>query len=99
MLEAYIAVGFAPDGFWPLTPKLYQLHMNGAAERAKIDRVNRAWLAWNTAFLPAAKKAPKFEDLAGIRPRRPANDPDRVRAFHSAWDRIDRALERGRERT
>lgn len=77
-----------------LTPKLYHHHMRGAAERARIEHQNRVWLAWNTAYLPYAKKPPKFNDLAGIKPLKPANDHERVEAFHRAWDRIDRALGR-----
>jgi hypothetical protein len=37
--------------------------MRGAMQRLEIEHDARAWLAWHTAYLPAAKKRPKLKDL------------------------------------
>lgn len=45
--------------------------MRGALRRLEIEHDGRAWLAWHTAYLPAAKKRPKLKDLMVKRkPRR-----------------------------
>lgn len=45
--------------------------MRGALRRLEIEHDGRAWLAWHTAYLPAAKRRPKLKDLMVKRkPRR-----------------------------
>lgn len=62
----YTAAGLCPQGFWGLTFRLYDLHMQGAAKRIsrEIEVSNR--LAWNTAALSGAAfsgQLPKFEKV------------------------------------
>jgi hypothetical protein len=45
-LQAYIAAGFDPAAFWRLTPRLYLLHLEGAAQRARNQRVMAVEAAW-----------------------------------------------------
>lgn len=61
----YIAAGFDPAAFGRLTPRLYQLHMNGAIKRIERDADLRNHQAYNTAALIGAAmagKLPKFDE-------------------------------------
>jgi hypothetical protein len=63
MLEAYVSVGFDPDQFWRLTPRLYVSHMQGARKRLEREHNERAWLSWHTAYLPKLKKPVGLQEL------------------------------------
>lgn len=79
-----MAAGFAPDTFWRLTPRLYQIHMEGAAIRLRRERE----LVWWGAMLPHLKKQVTLDQFTGG----PADESSRIRQFHMAWDKVDRAL-------
>lgn len=64
--------------------------MSGAAVRARNDRA----MVWWGAMMPHLKKPPKFAEFVGDAPDR-ARD---VRACVAAWDRVDRALSRNRQK-
>jgi hypothetical protein len=55
--------GFDPAVFWDLTPRLYLIHMRGAAERQNAATRRLRVLAWNTATLTRAKKLPSAKQF------------------------------------
>lgn len=66
LLIAYTSAGFDPHAFWWLTFRLYDLHMQGAAERIEreISIGNRN--AWNNASMTGsafAGKLPSYERI------------------------------------
>lgn len=66
----YTAAGFCPQGFWGLTFRLYDLHMQGAAKRISRELEVSNRLAWNTAALSGAAfggQLPKFEKVFSAR--------------------------------
>ena len=83
MLAGYVAAGFEPAAFWKLTPRLYQVHMRGAHERMQREHDARVWLAWHTAFLPQAKRKPRYEDLLSKKPA--ARQPLPWKAQYARW--------------
>lgn len=67
MLADYISAGFDPDAFWRLTPRLYLVHMRGAAARREIEQSEREWLAWHIAGLSRMQKLPRFEQFSSTK--------------------------------
>lgn len=63
MLEAYISVGFEPETFWKLTPKLYWIYMSAARKRLVREKDLLAWHAWHTAYLPHQRKPVNLADM------------------------------------
>lgn len=47
MCAEYIGAGLPPERFWQLTPRLYLIEMQGAAERMRRERA----LAWDAAVI------------------------------------------------
>lgn len=86
MLKHYIAAGFDPARFWKITPRLYALEMDGAAERRKQERS----MVWWGAMMARMEKPPTFEKFTGIEPDRETL----VQRWVEAWDRADAALRR-----
>lgn len=64
------------------------LELRGADMRERKHREN----IWFSAMLPYLEKPPKLEDFL----RTKLEPKERAKAFHAGWDRIDRALERGK---
>ena len=64
--------------------------MEGAALRMERERE----MVWFGAMLPHLKKPVPRDKFVGKAPL-PMSRPERVRAFHAAWDKVDRALGRG----
>lgn len=60
--------------------------MQGAARRMQRERE----LVWFGAMLPHFKQPIPLDKFVGG----PVDDTARVRDFHDAWDRVDRALAR-----
>ncbi|MFD2173977.1 hypothetical protein [Rhodobacter lacus] len=85
-MRDYTAAGFEPGAFWGLTPRLLTIHLEGAAKRLQRERE----LVWFSAMLPHLQKTIPLERFVGL----PEDRHDRVKRFHAAWDRIDRALAR-----
>lgn len=67
--------------------------MDGAALRIERERE----LVWWGAMLPHLKKPVSLKDFVGRREIAKSR-AERVRDFHAAWDKIDRALGRGNAR-
>ncbi len=63
--------------------------MDGAALRIERERE----LVWWGAMLPHLKKPVSLKDFVGRR-EIARSRAERVRDFHAAWDKIDRALGR-----
>lgn len=78
--------GFDPARFWDLTPRLFALEMQGAADRMQHERA----MIWSGAMLPYLKKTPSFEEFTGYKP----DHSEQIKRWVSAWDRIDLALGR-----
>ena len=75
LLRSYIAAGFDPERFWSLTPRLYCLHMEGAAQRIERELESQNRQAWNTAALVGAAvggKLPAYDRVFGRKKARPA---------------------------
>ncbi|MFV0409087.1 MAG: hypothetical protein ACK5LJ_05130 [Paracoccus sp. (in: a-proteobacteria)] len=64
--------------------------MDGAALRIERERE----LVWWGAMLPHLKKPVSLKDFVGHRDVAKSRS-ERVRDFHAAWDKVDRALGRG----
>ena len=58
MAADYIAAGLPPERFWTLTPRLYLLEMQGAAERMRRERA----LAWDSAVIAREGVKPPDRD-------------------------------------
>lgn len=77
LLVDYVAAGFDPLAFWQITPRLYDLHMQGAIKRIEreIEAQNRH--AYHAAALTGSAMAgqlPEFEKVfrpRGVRPMQP----------------------------
>lgn len=78
-----------PARFWDLTPRLFSVEMEGAALR--LDRQRE--MTWWGAMLPHLKKPIDLQTFVG-RVDAARTKADRAKAFHAAWDKIDRALAR-----
>ncbi|AZV00402.1 hypothetical protein pthi1_p37 [Paracoccus phage vB_PthS_Pthi1] len=85
----YIAAGLDPARFWEVTPRLYSVEIEGAGIRLERERE----MVWWGAMLPHLKKAPDLKTFVGHRDVARTR-AERVRQFHAAWDRVDRALAR-----
>lgn len=88
LYRSYIAVGFDPARFWAITPRLYVLEMDGAAEAIEMRRRE----IWFGAMLPHLKKPPSIEEFTGKQSRSHLAD------CLAAWDRVDAALARNKQR-
>lgn len=66
------------------------IEMEGAAIRLERDRE----LVWFGAMLPYLSKPVKLKDFVGKK-EAPKSRAERIKEFHAAWDRIDKALSRG----
>lgn len=86
----YIGAGLNPARFWEITPRLFSVEMEGAALRIQRERE----MVWWGAMLPHLKKPVPLKDFIG-KVDLPKSREERAKAFHDAWDRIDRALARG----
>lgn len=62
------------------------MELRGAKLRLRRERE----LTWWGAMLPHLKKPLALDQFLGG----PIDDRDRVKRFHDAWDRVDRALMR-----
>lgn len=82
----YIASGLDPARFWNITPRMLAMELAGAKLRLRRERE----LVWWGAMLPHLKKPVTLDQFLGGH----ADDRDRVRRFHDAWDKVDRALKR-----
>ena len=85
-MKSYIAAGFDPARFWGLTPRLFVLEMEGAAERMKHERA----MIWWGAMMPHSKEPVSFEKFTGYKPDR----SEEIRRWAAAWDKVDAALRR-----
>lgn len=62
----YLKAGYAPEGFWELTPRLYAIQIHAALERIKVEMTMRNRTAWNTAALfgaAMAGKMPRYDEF------------------------------------
>ena len=66
MLIDYVAAGFDPAQFWTITPRMYDLHMQGAVRRIERDIEISNRLAYNTAALTGGAMAGKLETFDKI---------------------------------
>lgn len=82
-------MGLDPARFWNLTPRLFLIEMEGAAMRLQRERE----MVWWGAMLPHMKKPVPLNKFVGHMEVAKSR-ADRVKAFHAAWDRIDKALAR-----
>lgn len=82
-------MGLDPARFWEITPRLFLVEMEGAALRIERERE----MVWWGAMLPHLKKPISLKDFVGHSDFARSRE-DRVRQFHAAWDKIDRALGR-----
>jgi len=73
-----------PARFWEITPRLLDVEIRGAKLRLRREKE----MVWWTAMLPLLEKKPTLEKFLGD----PVREADRVKQFHEAWDKIDRAL-------
>ena len=64
------------------------LEMRGAQARMRRERE----MIWWGAMLPYLKKPFPLAQFVG----KEVSPVERVRSFHSTWDKVDRALARGR---
>ena len=78
-MKNYIAAGFDPARFWEITPRLYTLEMDGAADRMKREKS----MIWWGAMMPHMKKPPTFEDFTGFKTKAARSDWE---AELSAWE-------------
>jgi len=76
-----------PARFWQITPRLLEIEIRGVKQRLKRERE----LVWWGAMLPHMTKPVPLEVFLG----QPVNEAARVRKFHAAWDKVDRAMRRG----
>lgn len=96
----YIAAGFDPSAFWRLTPRQFDLHMQGAQARIEreLDAMNRH--AYSIAALSGAAFAgqlPKFEKAFGrkVQPGKPQSDASMeasLRVLAVAWGAVNAEL-------
>lgn len=82
----YTAAGFDPLAFWSHTPRLFDLHMQGAKERLarELEITNRH--AYSTAALAGAAfagKLPAFDKAFG-KNLRPSGKPQSVAAMEAS---------------
>lgn len=73
LLVDYVAAGFDPLAFWQITPRLYDLHMQGVIKRIEreIEAQNRqAYHAAALTGLAMAGELPEFDKV--FKPRRVA---------------------------
>lgn len=73
-----------PARFWDITPRLLDLEFKGAKARQRRAREQ----TWFGAMLPHLKTPMPLDKFVGP----PPDERSRVREFHAAWDKIDRAL-------
>lgn len=66
----YIAAGFDPAAFGHLTPRLYQLHMQGAIKRAERDADLRNLQSYNTASLIGEAMSGKLRKFDAVFPKK-----------------------------
>lgn len=59
-----------PGLFWRLTVREIGVILDGAADRLRDERNNRAWLAWHIEALARAKKLPKLKEFLLDAPKR-----------------------------
>lgn len=64
--------------------------MEGAALRIERERE----MVWWGAMLPHLKKPVELKKFVGHRDK-PKTRAERIKAFHAAWDKIDRAWGQG----
>ena len=79
-----MAAGFDPDGFWRLTPKLYQIHMDGARKRLDREAKEMAWAVWHVAALTRTKKMPRLNQFIPAEKSQSAK-PSTWQAQLAAW--------------
>lgn len=92
----YIAAGFDPAAFWGLTPRMMDLHMQGAVRllQREAETINRH--AYNAAALTGAAmagKLPRFDTVFRQKLRPGAAQPAEVldanlRALARAWGAV-----------
>lgn len=76
--------GFDPARFWDITPRLFALEMDAAADRTHL-RMREIWFG---AMLPNLKNPPSLEEFSGGRRDRRS---EIIRCL-AAWDKVDAAL-------
>lgn len=92
----YVAAGFDPAAFWGLTPRLFDLHMQGAIKRFEREAEGSNRQTYNAAALTGAAmggKLPKFEKVFRPRIKPGAAQPAEVleanlRALARAWGAV-----------
>lgn len=81
----YIAAGFDPLAFWGLTPRLFDLHMQGAQARIERELETMNGHAYSIAALSGAAFAgqlPKFDKAFGR--KLPAGKPQSYDALEAS---------------
>lgn len=80
-----MSVGYDPELFWELTPRLLGRMMRAAVERQTREQEERAWLAWHIAALPRAKMFPRLEKLMPKRQKKAQPLKEMRAAFYSIF--------------
>ncbi|WP_418592085.1 hypothetical protein [Ponticoccus sp. (in: a-proteobacteria)] len=88
LLQAYVAAGLDPSGFWELSLRAYARHMQGARDRLQAEQQGRAWAAWHAAALLRQDKLMGFAEFMDGRDTGPQSPEDLQAAFNmmaTAW--------------
>ncbi|MDZ7906337.1 MAG: hypothetical protein U5N55_11605 [Cypionkella sp.] len=90
MCSDYIAAGLPPDRFWDLTPRLYMIEMQGAANRLDREHKDRLAGAWLAATLSRSKRIPALEKLTApaakrLKPQTPIEKQAMFDALAAYW--------------
>ena len=90
MLRRYVVAGHDPHSFWTLTPRLFSIVMEAAAEKARHEHQARAWVVWHTAALSRVPKMPDFDEFAGIKAKRQTSEELQMnlKMLAAAWGAV-----------
>lgn len=58
--------------------------LDGAAERAEREQMQRGWLAWHIAALPRADRFPRLHSFLGIKRTERRQTPEEIEAIFRA---------------
>lgn len=96
MAAEYVGAGLPPERFWGLTPRLYLIEMQGAAERMRRERA----LAWDSAVIAReGVKLPDRDKFVGLSAlAQPARAPVDWRQELAQWQGYAAGHERRGER-
>lgn len=84
MLAKYVAAGFAPEGFWHITPREFDAHLKGARMRLEREFNERAWLAWHSGAFSQCKPDPSQLEKIMIGPKK-QREPEPWQAQLAKW--------------